>query len=69
MELRAMTKAVPAAPQFAQENSQRIPPLHARTPNFGGGQRDQADQSLKGSGVPVEKVFVVNGQNFYYHNS
>jgi hypothetical protein len=23
---------------------------------------------LQGTGVPVEKVFVVNGQNFYYHN-
>jgi hypothetical protein len=23
---------------------------------------------LQGSGVPVQKVFVVNGQNFYYHN-
>jgi len=23
---------------------------------------------LQGSGVPVNKVFVVNGQNFYYHN-
>src|SRR6266852_3201810 len=23
---------------------------------------------LQGSGVPVEKVFAVNGQNFYYHN-
>jgi hypothetical protein len=23
---------------------------------------------LQGSGVPVAKVFVVNGQNFYYHN-
>src|SRR5256714_3898457 len=23
---------------------------------------------LQGSGLPVEKVFVVNGQNFYYHN-
>src|SRR5882724_4866280 len=23
---------------------------------------------LQGSGVPVDKVFVVNGQNFYYHN-
>jgi hypothetical protein len=23
---------------------------------------------LQGSGVPVEKAFVVNGQNFYYHN-
>jgi hypothetical protein len=23
---------------------------------------------LQGSGVPVEKVFVVNGQSFYYHN-
>src|ERR1700740_1437161 len=24
---------------------------------------------LAGTGVPVEKLFVVNGQNFYYHNS
>jgi hypothetical protein len=23
---------------------------------------------LEGSGVPVQKLFVVNGQNFYYHN-
>src|SRR5712691_3617798 len=23
---------------------------------------------LQGSGVPVEKIFVVNGQSFYYHN-
>jgi len=23
---------------------------------------------LEGSGIPVEKRFVVNGQNFYYHN-
>jgi len=23
---------------------------------------------LQGSGVPVEKMFIVNGQNFYYHN-
>jgi hypothetical protein len=23
---------------------------------------------LQGSGVPVEKIFVVNGQNYYYHN-
>src|SRR5690242_12208448 len=24
---------------------------------------------LQGSGVPVQKMFVVNGQNFYYHNA
>jgi hypothetical protein len=24
---------------------------------------------LEGSGIPVEKMFVVNGQNFYYHNA
>src|SRR6202162_1950160 len=24
---------------------------------------------LEGTGVPVEKLFVVHGQNFYYHNS
>jgi len=24
---------------------------------------------LEGSGVPVEKMYVVNGQNFYYHNA
>ena len=24
---------------------------------------------LEGSGVPVQKIFVVNGQNYYYHNA
>jgi hypothetical protein len=24
---------------------------------------------LEGSGIPVQKLFVVNGQNFYYHNA
>ena len=24
---------------------------------------------LQGSGVPVQKLFIVNGQNFYYHNA
>ncbi len=24
---------------------------------------------LQGSGVPVDKIFVVNGQNYYYHNA
>src|SRR5882762_5490493 len=24
---------------------------------------------LQGSGVPVEKLFIVNGQNYYYHNA
>jgi hypothetical protein len=63
---RAMSR--PAAPQFQQENfsEYHLYSLGRRT-----SVEDKETKQislLQGSGVPVEKVFVVNGQNFYYHN-
>jgi hypothetical protein len=67
MELR--TKAVAAAPQFQQESfsEYHLYSLGRRT-----SVEDKETKQislLQGSGVPVEKLFVVNGQNFYYHNA
>ena len=67
-EVRAMNKAVAAAPQFQQENfsEYHLYSLGRRT-----SVEDKETKQislLQGSDVPVNKVFVVNGQNFYYHN-
>ncbi len=58
-----------AAPQFQQENfsEYHLYSLGRRT-----SVEDKETKQislLQGSGVPVEKVFVVNGQNYYYHNA
>jgi hypothetical protein len=65
--MRVMSKAA-AAPQFQQENfsEYHLYSLGRRT-----SVEDKETKQislLQGSGVPVNKVFVVNGQNFYYHN-
>ena len=65
-------RAVPmakAAQQFQQENfsEYHLYSLGRRT-----SVEDKETKQislLEGTGVPVEKLFVVNGQNFYYHNS
>jgi hypothetical protein len=62
-----MSRAVPA-PQFQQENFSEY---HLYTLGRRTSVEDKETKQislLQGSGVPVEKVFVVNGQNFYYHN-
>jgi hypothetical protein len=58
-----------AAGQFAQENfsEYHLYSLGRRT-----SVEDKETKQislLQGSGIPVEKLFVVNGQNFYYHNA
>src|SRR6266850_2135084 len=58
-----------AAPQFQQENfsEYHLYSLGRRT-----SVEDKETKQislLQGSGVPVEKIFVVNGQNYYYHNA
>ena len=63
-----MAKAA-AAPQFQQENfsEYHLYSLGRRT-----SVEDKETKQislLQGSGVPVEKIFVVNGQNYYYHNA
>ena len=64
---RAMKAA--AAPQFQQESfsEYHLYSLGRRT-----SVEDKETKQislLQGSGVPVGKLFVVNGQNFYYHNA
>jgi hypothetical protein len=57
-----------AAPQFQQENFSEY---HLYTLGRRTSVEDKETKQislLQGSGVPVEKLFVVNGQNFYYHN-
>lgn len=62
-----MAKAV-RAEQFAQESFSEY---HLYTLGRKTSVEDKETKQislLQGSGVPVEKHFVVNGQNFYYHN-
>jgi hypothetical protein len=66
-EMKAMSRAADAV-QFRQENfsEYHLYSLGRRT-----SVEDKETKQislLQGSGVPVNKVFVVNGQNFYYHN-
>ena len=63
----AMAKAA-RAEQFAQENFSEY---HLYTLGRKTSVEDKETKQislLEGSGIPVEKRFVVNGQNFYYHN-
>jgi len=60
---------VPAAPQFQQE---AFSEYHLYTLGRKTSVEDKETKQislLQGSGVPVEKIFVVNGQSFYYHNA
>jgi len=68
MDAMAKAQAAPAAPQFQQENfsEYHLYSLQRRT-----SLEDKETKQislLEGSGVPVEKLFVVNGQSFYYRN-
>ncbi len=68
MDARTMSKAMAAAPQFQQENFSEY---HLYTLGRRTSVEDKESKQislLQGSGVPVEKIFVVNGQNYYYHN-
>jgi hypothetical protein len=67
-ETRALKSAVAGAAQFQQENFSEY---HLYTLGRRSSVEDKETKQislLQGSGVPVSKVFVVNGQNFYYHN-
>jgi hypothetical protein len=68
MDERVMVKNMAAAPQFQQESfsEYHLYSLGRRT-----SVEDKETKQislLQGSGVPVEKLFVVNGQNYYYRN-
>ncbi|MGB8661044.1 MAG: hypothetical protein WCD34_11515, partial [Candidatus Acidiferrum sp.] len=63
-----MTKAAVPAPQFQQENfsEYHLYTLGRRTSVEN--QETKQISLLEGSGVPVQKIFVVNGNNYYYRN-
>jgi len=66
-----MAKAAPAAAggQFQQENFSEYH-LYSLSRRTSVEDKETKQISLlEGSGVPIEKLFVVNGQNFYYHNA
>src|SRR5450432_4670800 len=58
-----------APPQFQQENfsEYHLYTLGRRTSIEN--QETKQISLLQGTGVPTEKVFIVNGQDFYYHNA
>ena len=69
MDMVAKAAESRAAAQFVQENfsEYHLYSLGRRT-----SVEDKETKQislLEGTGVPVEKLFVVNGQNFYYHNA
>jgi hypothetical protein len=69
MEMKARSMAVAAPAQFQQENfsEYHLYSLGRRT-----SVEDKETKQislLQGTAVPVQKIFVVNGQNFYYHNA
>jgi hypothetical protein len=66
---RMVTNMAAAKPQFQQESfsEYHLYSLGRRT-----SVEDKETKQislLQGTGVPIEKIFVVNGQNFYYHNA
>jgi hypothetical protein len=66
---KAMMSREAAAPQFQQENFSEY---HLYTLGRRTSVEDKETKQislLEGTGVPVEKIFVVNGQNFYYRSA
>ena len=66
--MKEMAQARRLRAQFQQENFSEY---HLYTLGRRTSIEDQETKQislLQGSAVPVEKIFVVNGQNFYYHN-
>jgi hypothetical protein len=68
VQVEAAAAAVPA-PQFQQENfsEYHLYTLGRRTSVEN--QETKQISLLQGTAVPVEKIFVVNGQNYYYRNA
>ena len=69
--MEMMAKAAPAASggQFQQENFSEYHLYSLARRTSVEDKETKQISLLEGSGVPVEKLFVVNGQNFYYHNA
>jgi hypothetical protein len=68
MDMAVARKSMAAAPQFQQESFSEY---HLYTLGRKTSVEDKETKQislLQGSGVPVQKLFIVNGQSFYYHN-
>jgi hypothetical protein len=69
MEMAANAPAAKASGGFVQENFSEYH-LYSLSRRTSVEDKETKQISLlEGSGVPVEKLFVVNGQNFYYRNA
>ncbi|HEX4542418.1 MAG TPA: DUF4139 domain-containing protein [Candidatus Acidoferrum sp.] len=71
METRAKdmnVRLMNAAPQFQQEAFSEYHLYSLRRKTSVEDKETKQISLLQGSGVPVEKIFVVNGQNYYYRN-
>jgi hypothetical protein len=67
----AMDMAAPMAAKVQQFQQENFSEYHLYTLGRKTSVEDKETKQislLEGSGVPVQKLFVVNGQNFYYHN-
>jgi hypothetical protein len=67
-EARAMVMNRAAAPQFHQEAFSEYHLYSLGRKTSVEDKETKQISLLQGSGVPVEKIFVVNGQNYYYRN-
>jgi len=68
MEAVANAPAAKAASGFVQENFSEYHLYSLGRPTSVEDKETKQISLLQGSGVPMEKLFVVNGQNFYYRN-
>jgi hypothetical protein len=66
---RVLEMKAARAEQFAQENFSEYHLYSLGRKTSVEDKETKQISLLQGSDVPVQKVFVVNGQNFYYHNA
>jgi hypothetical protein len=62
-------KSMAAAPQFAQESFSEYHLYSLGRKTSVEDKETKQISLLQGTGVPVEKIFIVNGQNYYYRNA
>jgi hypothetical protein len=69
MQYEMAAKVAAAPQQFQQENFSEYHLYSLGRKTSVEDKETKQISLLQGSGVPVEKLFVVNGQNYYYHNA
>lgn len=72
VEEMAMDRAMPMAAKSAQFAQENFSEYHLYTLGRRTSVEDKETKQislLQGTGVPTEKIFIVNGQNYYYHNA